>query len=59
VAAEAAGIGRMHHVGHPAKRVVRDAVLRATPHRVWQRRAQLRLTAPELAGLPRTGVGSR
>lgn len=43
VAGEASGIGRMHHVGSPVGRVVRDAVLRATPHRVWQKRARLRL----------------
>jgi 2-polyprenyl-6-methoxyphenol hydroxylase-like FAD-dependent oxidoreductase len=35
---EAWGIGSMHHVDMPVARVVRDAVLRATPRRVWAKR---------------------
>jgi 2-polyprenyl-6-methoxyphenol hydroxylase-like FAD-dependent oxidoreductase len=39
---EARAIGRMHHVNSPVGTRVRDLVLRATPRRIWQRRAQAR-----------------
>jgi 2-polyprenyl-6-methoxyphenol hydroxylase-like FAD-dependent oxidoreductase len=48
IAREAAGLGQMHHVGNPLGRLVRDAVVRGTPHRVWQRRTRLRLTEAAL-----------
>ncbi|MEC3894049.1 NAD(P)-binding protein [Nocardiopsis alba] len=55
VAAEASGLGRMHHVNNPAIRLVRDTVIRATPHRVWQQRAMVRLDERPLL----TGVRTR
>jgi 2-polyprenyl-6-methoxyphenol hydroxylase-like FAD-dependent oxidoreductase len=52
IANEASGVGRMHHVGGPVRKVLRDVVVRATPQRVWQRRAALRLTEADLLDVP-------
>jgi 2-polyprenyl-6-methoxyphenol hydroxylase-like FAD-dependent oxidoreductase len=45
---EAREIGRMHHLDSAIATRVRDLVLRATPRRVWQRRAQARLDELQL-----------
>ncbi|MGP4004854.1 FAD-dependent oxidoreductase [Streptomyces sp. 8N706] len=55
VAREAAGLGKLHHLDHPIGNRVRDAVLRCTPHSVWQRRAALRLDEHELLNAAAAG----
>jgi 2-polyprenyl-6-methoxyphenol hydroxylase-like FAD-dependent oxidoreductase len=58
IAKEASGIGKMHHVGNPMGRIVRDMVLRCTPHRVWQNRTRLRLAEAELLGVRPAAQGA-
>lgn len=45
---EAREIGRMHHLRSPVATRVRDLVLKATPRKVWQRRALARLDELDL-----------
>lgn len=48
LAKEAMSIGRMHHTQVAPALRIRDLVMRATPARVWQARAQARLDEVEL-----------
>jgi 2-polyprenyl-6-methoxyphenol hydroxylase-like FAD-dependent oxidoreductase len=50
---DARGIGQMQHVGNGAAALLRNTVLRATPARVWQKRAEH--DAADLAMIARAG----